>query len=635
MSKFYSQAFWWCLAVSMNTLLGENMAQAIEPISANSAPLLPVIEQSETVTEVVPTTSEEVATQFPEIVATEPVNFSGEITPKFREVNPSELSANVISSSPENPETFSLETVEQPVLQSDRFNAQSSLETLTPETLAQVNSTATPAPETPPNQELTNAMGQVTSVSQLSDVQPTDWAFQALQSLVERYGCIAGYPDGTYRGNRALTRYEFAAGLNACLDQVTRQIGAATANYITKEDLAILQRLQEEFAAELAALRGRIDALEARTAELEANQFSTNTKLNAETILGISDTFGDGAVEEDETVTNFGYRIRLNFDTSFTGQDRLRTRLQARNNARYDRFTGTPMTRTNFDGDDGSQFTLNKLSYLFPLGRSTTVEIGAVGLTSDDVAPLINPYLDSSAQGALSRFGAFNPAIYNTPGETGIAINHLIGEKLNITLSYLANTAANPTAGNGLFDGSYGAIAQLTYSPSSSFDIALSYVRTYYRKNDVDLSLGTGSNNANQPFDQNATRGNHYGLQFSWRPSSRFALSSWVGYVDAKQLSNGDAQADVWNGGITLAFPDLFKPGNLGGIIVGVPPKVTNNDFEDREDSDTSLHVEALYRFQVNDFISVTPGFYFVTNTNHNADNGTTWVGVLRTSFNF
>jgi len=53
-------------------------------------------------------------------------------------------------------------------------------------------------------------IGQVTSVSQFSDVQPTDWAFQALQSLVERYGCIAGYPNGTYRGNRALTRYEFA-----------------------------------------------------------------------------------------------------------------------------------------------------------------------------------------------------------------------------------------------------------------------------------------------------------------------------------------------------------------------------------------------------------------------------------------
>jgi hypothetical protein len=90
-----------------------------------------------------------------------------------------------------------------------------------------------------------DAMSQVTSVSQLSDVQPTDWAFQALQSLVERYGCIAGYPDGTYRGNRAMTRYEFAAGLNACLNRVNELIATATADLVRKEDLATLQRLQE------------------------------------------------------------------------------------------------------------------------------------------------------------------------------------------------------------------------------------------------------------------------------------------------------------------------------------------------------------------------------------------------------
>jgi len=65
-----------------------------------------------------------------------------------------------------------------------------------------------------------DSLGQVTNVTQLQDVQPRDWAYVALQELVERYGCIAGYPDGTFRGNRALTRYEFAAGLNACLDRV-------------------------------------------------------------------------------------------------------------------------------------------------------------------------------------------------------------------------------------------------------------------------------------------------------------------------------------------------------------------------------------------------------------------------------
>ncbi len=176
----------------------------------------------------------------------------------------------------------------------------------------------------------TALMGQVTSVSQLSDVQPTDWAFQALQSLVERYGCIAGYPDGTYRGNRALTRYEFAAGLNACLDRVNELISTATSDLVRREDLATLQRLQEEFAAELATLRGRVDSLEAATAELEANQFSTTTKLNGEAIVAAVGATG-GAPDDDDPNIILVDRVRLNLTTSFTGKDLLITGLQAYN----------------------------------------------------------------------------------------------------------------------------------------------------------------------------------------------------------------------------------------------------------------------------------------------------------------
>src|SRR4028118_1835913 len=130
-------------------------------------------------------------------------------------------------------------------------------ETSTAQKLAEIeNSSSLEPAATNSETEESIELQQVTSVSQLSDVRPTDWAFQALQSLVERYGCIAGYPDGTFRGNRAMTRYEFAAGLNACLDKVSEVIRAGTANLATKEDLAALQRLQDEFAAELATLRG-------------------------------------------------------------------------------------------------------------------------------------------------------------------------------------------------------------------------------------------------------------------------------------------------------------------------------------------------------------------------------------------
>ena len=62
---------------------------------------------------------------------------------------------------------------------------------------------------------------QVTSISQFSDVKPTDWAYQALNNLVDRYGCVAGYSNGTFAGGQSMTRYEAAALLNACLDRVT------------------------------------------------------------------------------------------------------------------------------------------------------------------------------------------------------------------------------------------------------------------------------------------------------------------------------------------------------------------------------------------------------------------------------
>ena len=161
--------------------------------------------------------------------------------------------------------------------------------------------------------------GQVNSVKQLSDVRPTDWAYEALQSLVQRYGCISGYPDSTFRGDRPLTRYEFAASLNSCLNQIA---DLATNNSVESGDLSTIQRLQTDFESELASLGGRVDELESRTAVVEDNQFSTTTKLKAEIITAITDSFGNGVgSDEDPTETFFAHRGRLNFVSSFTGED--------------------------------------------------------------------------------------------------------------------------------------------------------------------------------------------------------------------------------------------------------------------------------------------------------------------------
>jgi hypothetical protein len=102
--------------------------------------------------------------------------------------------------------------------------------------------------------EGTAGQAQFTGASQFSDVSPSDWAFQALDDLVRRYDCLKGYPNGTYRGNRALSRYEFAAGLNACLQQIERLIAETTADFVTRDELETLRRLMQEFEVELTAL---------------------------------------------------------------------------------------------------------------------------------------------------------------------------------------------------------------------------------------------------------------------------------------------------------------------------------------------------------------------------------------------
>ncbi|MGB3237475.1 MAG: iron uptake porin [Geitlerinemataceae cyanobacterium] len=496
-------------------------------------------------------------------------------------------------------------------------------------------------------------LSQVTSVSQLSDVQPTDWAFQALQSLVERYGCIAGYPDGTYRGNRALTRYEFAAGLNACLDQVLALVGGDEG--VDPDSLATIRRLQEEFAAELATLRGRVDALEARTAELEANQFSTTTKLKGEVIFAVADTFGPpasgegsaipgipaGETDDDDTQTIFGDRVRLTLDTSFTGKDRLRTRLQARSITPFRRgLTGTNMTRLGFDGSNENNVEIDDLFYKFPLNNNVDVILAANSTEPRDFIDVVSP-IASSGSGSISRFGRLNPILRQPDDGTGLGLNIGLGESASLSLAYLAESgfASNPAEKNGLFNGQHAALANLVFEPGDAFKLGLSYVRYYAPGGEVNLSGSTGDSFASDPFGGVATSGNSLGAQVLFELSEKFQVGGWYGVTFASAESDAfdedNDSATIMNGALQLAFPDLGGDGNLFGIVAGIPPKATRNEFSGRRVGDTSYHLEGFYRIKVSDNISITPGAFAVFRPAYQEDNDTIVVGTVRTTFSF
>ena len=493
-----------------------------------------------------------------------------------------------------------------------------------------------PVPATNSEQQVNiqeQAVSQVTSVSQLSDVQPNDWAFQALQSLVERYGCIAGYPNGTYRGNRALSRYEFAAGLNACLDRVNELIATATADLTTKQDLATIQKLQEEFSAELATLRGRVDTVEAKTAELEANQFSTTTKLQGQVVAVVSDVLTNKKVNGADITgknTTLGSRARIELVSSFTGKDTLFTRIQANNinspgiNTSEGNlfFAGTTGTTTAF---------IDALSYAFPLGKNTQVKLIANAGAADDVTNTVNLFDGDGGFGAVSTFGTRNP-IYGQLGDKGIAVNHQFGDKIGLSLGYLAGTANNPTPGNGLFNGSYGALAQLTVKPSDRISLGLTYINSY------NQPLLTGSNNAtltNLNPDENFSS-NSYGVQASLGISKKFVLGGWAGYTNSQVLTGTKGEVDTFNYAVTLGFPDLGKKGNLAGVIVGMEPKVTSSNVAGvTKDPNTSYHIEGFYQYKLSDNITLTPAVIWLTAPDHNDSNDNVVIGALRTTFSF
>jgi Carbohydrate-selective porin, OprB family/S-layer homology domain len=476
------------------------------------------------------------------------------------------------------------------------------------------------------------SQAQVTSISQLSDVQPTDWAFQALQSLVERYGCIVGYPDSTYKGSRALTRYEFAAGLNACMDRISELIASSTADLATKEDLATLQRLQEEFAAELATLRGRVDSLEARTAELEAHQFSTTTKLKGETIFAVAvpfDTDSD-AFPDDQTIA--GYRVRLNFDTSFTGTDLLRARLQARDFDNFFAFGGSNVSTTewNFSSDTPGNgptngVTLDDLYYRFSLGRAQ-ITLGLNAFSDTDLPRSVISPFESGGAGSLMNFG--EPAQYNfLKGDAGASISYQFGNPdstrhLSIDLAYTAGEPDNPNPGSGLFNGNYSALAQLTYL-SKTLDAAVMYGNSY-RSNSF-----FGLNGAGDPEVANV-----YGGQVNFKFGS-LQIGGGVAYVPIRRIGVGDYTA--WSYQATLALNDFGGEGNMLGVLAGVTPYASGvpDELTGAINQSNDFLAEVFYRFNVNDNISVTPSVIYLSAPGNDSDNSSTLVGAIRTTFKF
>lgn len=441
-------------------------------------------------------------------------------------------------------------------------------------------------------------LAQITSVSQLSDVMPSDWAFQALRNLVETYGCIQGYPDGTFKGNRSLTRYEFAAGLNSCLDVMAVLISQSAVN---PDDIAAIRRLQEEYQAELATLRGRVDALEAETATLRAQQFSTTTKLRGQADMHLVMPFDKlETATNQETSVSVATRARLNFDTSLTGDDLLRIRLQGAQGNALVPFGGL----NNAGGGTYSAVKIDDFYYRFPLGSLADITLAATGLSGDDwVTSTIVPF------GNYSVADAGGPQFYDYGGSTssgaGVGVSFGLGSALAIDLGYTAGYpgASNPAV--GVFSAanqSY--IGQISFIPDGFLNAAVTYMHSDGFASDpvIGGSIDTFAGLLKLDFGGFFVAGHG-------------AYSTYDGGNDFS-----------WNAGV--GFDDFLFEGSAAGIYAAGLPYYS-------DDEDNAFLVEGYYSIPLSKYVTVTPAIIYGDAKFAGEGDSTGLWGALRATFTF
>ena len=499
---------------------------------------------------------------------------------------------------------------------------------------------------------------QVTSITQFSDVQPTDWAYQALSNLIERYGCVAGYPNGTYKGKQAMTRYEAAALLNACLDRITE---------VTDE----LKRLMKEFEKELAVLKGRVDGLEAKVAQLEATQFSTTTKLSgiATFVLGANSFTGSAINRSANTAnrnssytpvfalpnsTTFNYDLQLTLDTSFTGKDLLRTNLRA-GNFGSSVFGGEPHSlglselEVAFEedcgeADCGDVIAIDKLFYQFPVGQFTFTLGARVG-QEDMLALWPSVYPADTILNVMTVNGA--PAAYSKNLGAGAGA-WWQKDGFSISANYVAanGQSGNPSVpegegGGGIgnqFSGATGSV-QLAYQQEQWGMAAIwSYLQpaTQYVPGSTPFTHGAIDHNANAKTNALGLSAYWQPLQSGWKPSVSIGWGINSTSYSVPQAAGSLSTSQSWMVG--LQWTDVFLKGNDFGFAVAQPVfataltgGVTPNDG--------NYVWEWWYKFQVTDKITITPALIYLSRPlgqqTPAGESFSQFGGLVKTSFRF
>jgi Carbohydrate-selective porin, OprB family/S-layer homology domain len=448
---------------------------------------------------------------------------------------------------------------------------------------------------------------QATSVAELSDVAPTDWAYQAVKTLIDRYGLITGYPDGTFRGDRALTRYEFASILAVVLENIQRFNDR-------EEDLRTIRRLQAIYQDALNELKLRTDRFDRLLLDLERQQFSTTTKFSGRTDFVLT----NGTNAKATLIS----RTRLNFNTSFSGPDLLVTQLEAGNDgqdaiAANQVRQGNRLSTFGLLADGGgldvagvpSQVRLRKLYYRFNPSKNLAVAVGTAIPPSDFIDR--NSFANTSGQNFASSFFGNNPLIVQNEidrfGGAGFAVDWQLRQNLSLRGLLSAVDAASPQ--DGLFGDRYQASLEAEYQFQLPITLRLQYTNARI----------------------NGTSINAFGLNGEWaitRQASMFVRLGFGSYNGFNTILNQDLELSPKSWALGGTLRNFIIPGSKAGLAFGQP--FISPDLGNR----TQTNVEAYFGILLNDSINFSPSLLYIANPD-NQKGASVWQWAVRMTFTF
>ncbi len=405
---------------------------------------------------------------------------------------------------------------------------------------------------------------------------------------------------------------ELAVSWASCLVPLKEMIANDSADSVPKNQFAAIKSSESIFPAQLPSVRGGIQDL-----KLEIDTFQLN-QISSRRGIGFS-----------ENNPSFRSRQRLSYRTSFSEGDSLRVRWRPEDYHSFWDTTKIDLPHVEFDrnnNDNRNTLEFNSLEYRLDIARGAKLYIQALGGGIDDFAQELHLDLGDT----ISDFAGGNPII-EKDGEKGIGLVYDVSEDIRLGVGHTIEDVYDGNTSIG--SAASGTIVNLAFTPGDVVGLGLTYVRSF---NNIDT--GTGSERANEPFDGDTDSlvANSYGMELNFNLNSDVTIGGWVGLTQAvaKDLPN-DPKANIFNYAIALTWDNIGHKDNMAGIVIGQPPKVISNDFEDNVDTDTSLHLESFFTFKATENLTITPSLLIITNPEHDQSNDTTYVGTIQINWNF